>query len=88
MDDLHREERADGGDLELRRRYDGKDKVYLAVWGSGLLEYDVRTSRWKEYLDPDGEMEIDLYRDDGINHVIVTGASPADGVLWISTYFG
>ena len=65
--------------------YDGKDKVYLAVWGSGVLEYDIRTGRWKEYLDPDGEMEIDLYRDDGINHVIVTGASPVEGVLWVST---
>jgi ligand-binding sensor domain-containing protein len=63
-------------------------KVYLAVWGSGCLEYDVATGRWKEYLDPDGEMEIDLYRDDGIIHVIVTGASPVDGALWISTYFG
>ena len=68
--------------------YDGKDKVYLGVWGSGVLEYNIRTGRWKEYLDPDGEMEIDLYRDDGINHVIVTGASPVDGVVWISTYFG
>jgi hypothetical protein len=68
--------------------YDGKDKVYLAVWGSGVLEYNIRTGRWKEYLDPDGEMEIDLYRDDGINHVIVTGASPVGDVVWISTYFG
>jgi len=68
--------------------YDGKDTVYLGVWGSGVLEYDVRTGRWREYLDPDGEMEIDLYRDDGIIHVIVTGASPAEGVVWISTYFG
>ena len=68
--------------------YDGKDTVYLAVWGSGVLEYDIRTGHWKEYLDPDGEMEIDLYRDDGINHVIVTGASPVEGVLWVSTYFG
>ncbi len=58
--------------------YDGKDKVYLAVWGSGVLEYDIRTGKWKEYLDPDGEMEIDLYRDDGINHVIVTGANPVE----------
>ena len=33
-------------------------------------------------------MEIDLYRDDGINHVIVTGASPVEGVVWVSTYFG
>jgi hypothetical protein len=68
--------------------YDGKDKVYLGVWGSGVLEYDIKTGRWKEYLDPDGEMEIDLYRDDGINHVIVTGASPVDGVVWVSSYFG
>jgi hypothetical protein len=68
--------------------YDGKDSVYLAVWGSGVLKYDIRNGHWEEYLDPDGEMEIDLYRDDGINHVIVTGASPVDGVVWISTYFG
>jgi ligand-binding sensor domain-containing protein len=53
-----------------------------------MLEYDLATGRWKDYLDPDGEMEIDLYRDDGIVHVIVTGASPADDVVWISTYFG
>ncbi len=68
--------------------YDGKDSIYLAVWGSGVLKYDIKTGHWEEYLDPDGEMEIDLYRDDGINHVIVTGASPVDGVVWISTYFG
>ena len=33
-------------------------------------------------------MEIDLYRDDGIVHVITTGVSYVDKVLWISTYFG
>jgi ligand-binding sensor domain-containing protein len=63
-------------------------KVYLAVWGSGVLEYDVATGRWKDYLDPDGEMEIDLYRDDGIVHVITTGASYVEKTLWVSTYFG
>jgi hypothetical protein len=73
--------------------YDGKDKVYLAVWGSGVLVFDLRKEKdgknpWEEYLDPDGEMEIDLYRDDGINHVIVTGAVAVDGVMWVSTYFG
>ena len=68
--------------------YDGKDSVYLGIWGTGMLEYNIRTGHWKEYTDPDGEMEIDLYRDDGIIHVIVTGASPAQGVVWISTYFG
>jgi len=63
-------------------------KVYLGIWGSGVLEFDVATERWKDYLDPDGEMEIDLYRDDGIVHVITTGNSYIDGILWVSTYFG
>ncbi|ACB76230.1 hypothetical protein [Opitutus terrae] len=63
-------------------------KVHLAVWGSGVLEFDVKTENWKIYLDPDGEMEIDLYRDDGNIHVITTGASYRDKVLWISSYFG
>jgi ligand-binding sensor domain-containing protein len=63
-------------------------KVHLAVWGSGVLEYDVAAGRWKDYLDPDGEMEIDLYRDDGIVHVITTGANYVDKALWVSSYFG
>ena len=33
-------------------------------------------------------MEIDLYRDDGIVHVIVTGAKHIDKTLWVSSYFG
>ena len=33
-------------------------------------------------------MEIDLYRDDGIVHVITTGANYVDGILWVSSYFG
>ena len=63
-------------------------RVYLGVWGSGVLEFDVATEKWKDYLDPDGEMEIDLFRDDGIVHVITTGTSYIDKVLWVSTYFG
>ncbi|MEW6073729.1 MAG: regulator [Planctomycetota bacterium] len=62
--------------------------VYLAVWGSGILEYDVERGTWNEYLDPDGEMEIDLYRDDGIVHVITTGVHYIDKVLWVTSYFG
>ncbi|MBN2270586.1 MAG: hypothetical protein JXN61_08230 [Sedimentisphaerales bacterium] len=63
-------------------------KVYLGIWGSGVLEFDVATESWKDYLDPDGEMEIDLYRDDGIVHVITTGVSFVEDVLWVSSYFG
>jgi ligand-binding sensor domain-containing protein len=65
-----------------------RNKVFLAVWGSGVLEYDLATGHWNEYLDPDREMEIDLYRDDGINHVIVTGVMDIDGAMWVSSYFG
>lgn len=63
-------------------------RVYLGVWGSGVLEFDVATERWKVYLDPDGEMEIDLYRDDGLVHVITTGVSYVGGILWAGSYFG
>lgn len=67
---------------------DGDSLVYAALWGGGLMEYDLTTGRWKAYLDPDGEMEIDLYRDDGIVHVITTGVSAREGIVWVSTYFG
>jgi hypothetical protein len=84
---FYREERTHGGDWNYNVSYrDGK--VHLAVWGSGVLEFDIKSENWKVYLDPDGEMEIDLYRDDGNVHVIVTGASYAEKVLWVSSYFG
>lgn len=63
-------------------------KVWAALWGGGALEFDVATEHWKDYMDPDGEMEIDLFRDDGIIHVITTAVSYREGILWASTYFG
>ncbi|MGD0200700.1 MAG: regulator [Bryobacteraceae bacterium] len=67
----------------------GPDKVYLAVWGGGLLEYDVRTERWKDYNDPDGETEMVVLRDQGLIHEITTSVSyPGNGVVWVATYFG
>jgi ligand-binding sensor domain-containing protein len=66
----------------------GDGKVYAAVWGGGILEWDSTTRRWNAHRDPDREMEIDLYRDDGLIHIITTSASYVDGVLWASTYFG
>ena len=62
--------------------------VWAALWGGGVLEFDVATERWKDYRDPDREMEIDLFRDDGIVHVITTAVSYRSGILWASTYFG
>jgi ligand-binding sensor domain-containing protein len=66
----------------------GEDKVYLAVWGGGVLEYDVRTEKWKDYNDPDGETEIVLYKDQGLIHEITTTVSYVNKVLWVGTYFG
>ncbi|MBZ5581111.1 MAG: regulator [Acidobacteriia bacterium] len=65
-------------------------KVYYAVWGGGVLEYDVKTERWKDYNDPDGETEMVLYKDQGLIHEITTSVSYAekDRILWVATYFG
>lgn len=63
-------------------------KVWAALWGGGVLEFDVATERWQSYMDPDGEMEIDLFRDDGLIHSITTAVSFRSGILWASTYFG
>ena len=65
-------------------------KVYYAVWGGGVLEYDVKTERWKDYNDPDGETEIVLYKDQGLIHEITTSVSyvEKDKILWVATYFG
>jgi hypothetical protein len=65
-------------------------KVYYAVWGGGVLEYDVQSGQWKDYNDPDGETEMVLYKDQGLIHEITTSVSYAekDKVLWVATYFG
>ncbi len=65
-------------------------KVYYAVWGGGVLEYDVKTDHWKDYNDPDGETEIVLFKNQGLIHEITTSVSyvEKDKVLWVATYFG
>ena len=65
-----------------------EDKVYYAVWGGGVLEYDVKTEHWKDYNDPDGETELVLMKDQGLIHEITTSVSYVDKILWIATYFG
>jgi len=64
------------------------DKVYFAVWGSGLLEYNQKTVGWDKYEDPDGETELVLFKDQGLIHDIVSSVSYVDGVVWAATYFG
>lgn len=64
------------------------NKVYVAVWGGGVVVLDEETGRWREHHDPDGEMEIDLLRDDGLVHDVTSTVSVSDGILWVGTYFG
>jgi len=63
-------------------------KVYFAVWGSGLLEYDQATGRWDMYRDPDEENELVLFKNQGLIHDIVSSVSYVDNILWAATYFG
>jgi len=65
-----------------------EDKVYYAVWGGGVLEYDVKTERWKDYRDPDGETELVVMKDQGLIHEVTTSVSYIDRILWVATYFG
>lgn len=64
------------------------DLVYVGAWGGGVLEFNKKTEHWKDYVDPDGEMEIDLFPDDGVVHDIISSTDYADGTLWAATYFG
>jgi ligand-binding sensor domain-containing protein len=66
----------------------GDGKIFIAAWGGGVIEYTNKTKQFKDYTDPDGEMEIDLLPDDGPVHDITTATSYADGLLWVSSYFG
>ncbi len=65
------------------------ERIYLAVWGGGLLEYQIDRDHWKDYRDPDGEMEMDLFRDDGLVHDVVASVTRDEaGRVWVATYFG
>jgi ligand-binding sensor domain-containing protein len=66
----------------------GDDKIFIAAWGGGVIEYQKKTGKFRDYVDPDGEMEIDLFPDDGVVHDITTAVSFSDGILWVATYFG
>jgi len=65
-------------------------KVYFAMWGGGLIEYDDKLEYMKAYTDPDEEMETVLFRNQGLIHIIVSGVSwnPDSKMVWASTYFG
>ena len=68
----------------------GPEKIYFAVWGGGVLAYDLTKQTWKPFTDPDGEQELVLYRNQGLIHNIVSSVSynPETKMFWASTYFG
>ncbi len=63
-------------------------KVHVAIWGSGVLEYDVATSEWNLYKDPDGDMRFDLLRKDGLLSDVAVSVSYVGGTLWVGSYIG
>ena len=62
--------------------------VYVGAWGGGILEYNPSQDRWREYRDPDKEMEIDLLPDDGPVHDVTSTVDFGGGILWQGTYMG
>jgi ligand-binding sensor domain-containing protein len=66
----------------------GPGRTWIGVWGGGIVELDRAGGETKEYRDPDGEMEIDLMRDDGPIHDVSSFVAWDEGVLWQSSYFG
>ena len=66
----------------------GNGKVYLGVWGGGVLEYNKSTGVWREHGDPDGEPELDLLADDGPVSDVTSSADFGGGILWQSTFAG
>ncbi len=68
--------------------YADQNMTYIAAWGGGVIEYNMNTNNFRDYTDPDGEMEIDLYPNDGVVHDITTATHLSNGILWVCTYFG
>jgi hypothetical protein len=66
----------------------GPGRTWIGLWGGAIIERDLATGLWREYRDPDGEFEFDLYRDDGPLHEVTSFLCWDAGVLWQGTYFG
>jgi len=62
--------------------------VYVAVWGGGVLVHDTVAGSFREHRDPDGEMEVDLFADDGLVHDVTSAVGFGGDLLWVGTYFG
>jgi ligand-binding sensor domain-containing protein len=66
----------------------GPARTWVGIWGGGVAELDRTSGHWREYRDPDKEMEVDLLRDDGPIHEVTSFVAWDAGLLWQATYFG
>lgn len=65
-----------------------KDRLFVGVWGGGILEYELSKQIFKEHRDPDRDFHFDLVPDDGPVNDITSWVAWSDGILWQGTYFG
>jgi ligand-binding sensor domain-containing protein len=66
----------------------GPDRAWIGVWAGGVVELIRHDGTWRDYKDTDGELEIDLLRDDGPIHMVSSFVGYCDAMLWQTTYFG
>ena len=65
-----------------------KDRIFIGVWGGGILEHDPKTGSFKEYRDPDRDFHYTLVPDAGPVNDITSWLAYEQGILWQTTYFG
>ena len=65
-----------------------KDRLFVGVWGGGILEYELSSGIFKEHRDPDRDFHFELTPDAGPISDITSWIAWDDGVLWQATYFG
>lgn len=68
----------------------GPRKIYMGLWGGGVLIYNPADNYWRRYMDPDHSMEIVLYRNEGLIHNMVSSIAydRKTKMFWAGTYFG
>jgi ligand-binding sensor domain-containing protein len=65
-----------------------KDRVFVGVWGGGVLEYELSKAIFKEHRDPDRDFHFDLVPNDGPINDVTSWVAWSEDLLWQGTYFG
>jgi ligand-binding sensor domain-containing protein len=64
------------------------DRVFIGVWGGGIVEHHPVAGWFKEHRDPDRDFHFTLVPDAGPINDITSWVGWEDGILWQCTYFG